>query len=201
MTILKNNHIQHFAIDLRNNAGGNSVNGDLLLSYFTKGKYLLSGGKDWKISNLYKEQLRKNGDTMSAYFTKETGTIWHTNTCVLQPPVFNNNNVYTGKVFFLINPFTFSSANMLADGAKEYKIATLVGEETGENSSDFGEAFTFLLPNSRVRMQASSSFEYGANCNKNKLVPVQPNKQVKSSLRDKINGSDKPIEFLLKNLN
>jgi hypothetical protein len=200
MTVLKNNNIRNLAVDLRKNSGGNSVTGDLLLSYFTEKKYLLSGGKDWKISDLYKEQLRKNGDSANLYLSKQAGSIWHTNTCVPHPPLFNVTNSYDGKVVFLINPFTFSSANMLADGAKEFKLATLVGEESGENCSDFGEAFTFLLPNSRIRMQASSSFEYGANCDASKFAPVIPDKKIVSSLSDKINERDRPVEFLLKNI-
>ena len=195
--LLKDNQIRYLAVDLRKNAGGNSANGDLLLSYLTKDKYLLSGGKDWKISDLYKEQLRKNGDTTNEYLSRKTGTIWHTNTCITHAPLFVNKDIYNGKVFFLTNPFTFSSANMLADGAKQFKLATLVGEETGENCSDFGEAFNFLLPNSRIRMQASSSFEYGADCDKNKFVPVTPNRLVKSTVWDKINEKDIPVEFIL----
>jgi hypothetical protein len=46
---------------------------------------------------------------------------------------------------------------MLADAVKQYKLATLIGEPTGESTNDFGEVYTMELPNSKVKVQVTTA--------------------------------------------
>jgi C-terminal processing protease CtpA/Prc len=57
----------------------------------------------------------------------------------------------------LIGRQTFSSAVDLADAIKTYKLATLVGEETGGRPNGFGEAYVFRLPKSQLAVSVSSA--------------------------------------------
>ncbi|WP_394801084.1 S41 family peptidase [Chryseobacterium gleum] len=98
----------------------------------------------------------------------------------------------------LTGPFTFSSANLVADGMKQYKLAELVGEPTGEYTNDFGEAFMFTLPKSKIQMRSTSSMSFGADCNTSSYTPVVPDILIVPTLQDKINGIDKPLEYILK---
>lgn len=189
--------IRHLAIDLRQNSGGNTDLGDLLFSYITRNKYSW-GNKSWKISEAYKDNLRKNGDTSTAYMQRPNGTVWESaDGCRPEENRFKNEHVFVGKVYFITGPFTFSSAMAVADVVKEYKIATLIGEPTGENTQDFGEAFTIELPNSRLRIQSTTSFSHGASCGKTQNGPVLPDVVIRNSLKDDMLDKDRAVEYLL----
>lgn len=89
---------------------------------------------------------------------------------------------------------------MIADGAKQFKLAEIIGQPTGENTNDFGETYVFSLPGSTVKMQTTTSFDYGADCNKNIHQPVMPDKTITYTLHDRIYEKDKALEYLLKKL-
>lgn len=197
-TQLKKNNINTLAIDLRKNTGGDSEIGDLLISYFYTGNYILMGGRKWKVSQRYKDYLKEHGATDHNYLKQENGTVWQLGDCKPQKPRFINSNVYTGKVYLITGPLTFSSANMIADGAKQFKMCEIIGEPTGENTNDFGEAITFTLPNSKLIVQTTTSYDMGTDCNRNVHQPVMPDKLIKTTLVDKINESDLVLDYLLK---
>jgi hypothetical protein len=197
ITLLKTKGIHHLAIDLRRNSGGNSLLGDLLISYFNTSNYTLMGGRKWKVSTRYKQYLLARGDSTNSYLQQENGSTWELGNCTPAPSPFRNDNVFNGKVYLLTGPFTFSSANMVADGVKQFKLAEIVGEPTGENSNDFGEAYTFTLPASKIRIQTSTSFDFGASCDRNGHSPVMPDKLVRRSLSDRIEERDRALEFIV----
>lgn len=193
----KKSNISNLAIDLRKNSGGNTALGDLLFSYITDKKYSW-GTKSWKISQVYKDQLIADGDTTSGYLKQPDGSIWESEgDCLPVENPFKNDTVFKGKIFFIIGPFTFSSAMAVADVVKEYKIGTLIGEPTGECVKDFGEAFLIDLPNSHLKIQSTTSFSHGVNCRKTKNGPVLPDISVSNTLRDEVFEKDRPLEYLL----
>jgi hypothetical protein len=188
--------IRQLAIDLRQNSGGNTDLGDLLFSYFEHPSYSW-GKKSWRISEVYKANLRANGDSSSPYLQKKDGSIWESDTdCLPVKAPFRQDGLFRGKVYFITGPFTFSSAMAVADVVKEYRLGTLIGEPTGENRQDFGEAFTITLPNSRIRIQSTTSFSHGANCRNNRNDPVIPDIIIEDRLEDKILGRDRVLQYL-----
>lgn len=52
-----------------------------------------------------------------------------------------------GRVYLLTSAGTFSSGMSCATAAKDYGLATIVGEETGEPVVSAGELFEFHTPN------------------------------------------------------
>ncbi len=198
ITLLKTKNINTLAIDLRKNTGGDSKFGDLLISYFYTGNYALMGGRKWKISQRYKDHIGSKGNPN--YLEKENGTILESGDCKPHKPKFINDNVYGGKVYLITGPLTFSSANMIADGVKHYKICEIIGEPTGENTNDFGEVITFTLPNSKLVIQTTTSYDIGADCNSNIQQPVMPDILLKATLTDKINERDVVLDYLLKQI-
>jgi hypothetical protein len=89
---------------------------------------------------------------------------------------------------------------MIADGAKQYRIAEIIGTPTGENTNDFGEAYVFILPNSQIKMQTTTSFDFGADCNRNTHLPVMPDILIGYNFNDKIYEKDKALEYILNHL-
>ena len=197
-TIIKEKQIKTVAIDIRKNTGGNSINADLLLGYFNTKKYNLSGGKNWKISQLYKDKIVAQGDSGNNYLKHQNDSIWQTRTCAPQEPKYISPELlFKGQVYLIIGPTTFSSANMLADCVKQFKLATLVGESTGENTNDFGEAYRFQLPKSKINMSISTSFDLGVDCSDKTNHPVVPDQYIKTNYLDKIKDYDPVIQYLL----
>jgi C-terminal processing protease CtpA/Prc len=189
--------IRCLAIDLRKNSGGSTTLGDLLFSYITTKKYSW-GAKSWKISQAYKNYLLAGGDTGALYLKKPNGTVWMSgDSCIPEANPFKTTMLFKGEVFFLTGPFTFSSAMDIADVVKEYKIGTIVGEPTGEYVKDFGEAFVIDLPNSKIKIQSTSSFNHGVSCSREQNGPVQPDIAVHNTLQEEVLGKDKALEYLL----
>lgn len=58
---------------------------------------------------------------------------------------------FTGPVYLLISAQTFSSAMTCALAAKDYGLATVVGEETGEPTTSTGEVYTEKTPGTGLR--------------------------------------------------
>lgn len=193
----KEKNIQHLAIDLRNNAGGNSILGDFLLSYLTDKNFTLSGTKKWKISQQYKDVLIQNGNTAHQYLNHENGSVWEITSCEPSPNIFRNENKFNGKVYFLTGPFTFSSGNMIAAGVKQYSLAEILGQPTGENTNDFGEVYHFQLPNSKILMNITTSFDIGPGCDESITSPVVPDVIIEHSLNDLLQGKDNTLLYVL----
>ena len=194
---LKDSNATGLIIDLRENSGGDSQLGELLIRYFNKKPYIFAGGMKWKISAPYKTFLKAqaNYDDADARFymsQKDGDTYEYINEQLTIPtpkePFFN------GKVAVLIGTATFSSANMLADGIVSYKLAKTFGEPTGESPNDFGEMYNFMLPNSHIIARGATKLFTRANKDEKDFGPVIPENIVYTSAADLKQKKDKVLE-------
>jgi C-terminal processing protease CtpA/Prc len=195
-TNIKNNPIEGLIIDLRMNSGGSSTLGQSLLNYINGKPYRMGGGSMWKTSDEYKifiqEQSKTNAVYASGsfknYLNKESGeVITQLDTKTFKPG--KNELRYSGKLCVLIGPNTFSSANMLANAIKDYKLATLIGEATGEAPNDFGELYWNKLPNTGLTFYTCTKQFIRANGDADDPDPIFPDIEVKQnskSLKDDV---------------
>lgn len=176
-TVLNDSMARGLVIDLRENGGGDSQLGDVLLTHFNKKPYILAGGMKWKISSHYKQFLKTAKNYNEAdhkfYMSQPDGTTYTYVNRELKKPV-SRTPFFEGKVAVLIGTGTFSSANMLADGIVSYQLAKTFGEATGESPNDFGEMFNFMLPNTFIIARAASKMFTRANKDENNFGPVIP---------------------------
>lgn len=155
-------------IDLRNNGGGDSRLGDELLRYFAAKPYRQSGRKDWKMSAEHRAYLRSflrpplrslHTESMlpqgRKYFSGPDGTIVSEEEKLHTPA--RAEPFFSSAAYVLTGPRTFSSAVDLADAMKTYRLATLIGAETGGRPNTFGEGYPFRLPRSVLAGQVSSA--------------------------------------------
>lgn len=181
-TLLKNQPAKKLVIDLRRNGGGNSALGEALLGYITGKPFRMAGGVKWKVSQPYKDMLneRTKGEapkTMAYYFNAVNGTIISDDGVQAQKPADNPLRYY-GAVDVLIGPHTFSSANMLANTIQDYKLATLIGQPSGEPANDYGELIQVRLPNTGFTFFTSTKQFVRANGNAADQHPVLPDRVV-----------------------
>jgi hypothetical protein len=187
--VIKEKKITKLIIDISKNGGGNSELNDLLLSYITTTSYQQLSGRFWKVSNQAKVAYKSN-PIYEKNFGKKFMKQYHKseNQSIIQPfeegltQPKKPNNYYCGKTCILIGPNTFSSANLLADAVKTYKLSTLIGSATGEYTNDFGEQLNFTLPNSGNYIYVSSTYDIGANGNPNLFEPVYPDIKVQDDV-------------------
>jgi hypothetical protein len=183
-TIIKNKNCEQLIIDIRENSGGDSKLGNALINYISNKPYRFAAGSKWKVSSYYKEFLKLIKSNDSDYLNESDGKIINYKDNALTKPV-NSENTFKGSVVVLISPRTFSSANLLADGMKQYKMATFIGEETGEGNNHFGELFEFMLPNTHMVARASTKMFIRASGNEKNMLPVQPDILVKANANSK----------------
>lgn len=100
---------------------------------------------------------------------------------------------YTGKVFVLIGPNTFSSANMTANAIQDYHLATLVGEPTGEPANDYGELVFIKLPNTGLSFATSTKQFIRANGDAKDPNPVLPKYVIAD---DPATPQDEALDFI-----
>ncbi|HCL05768.1 MAG TPA: hypothetical protein DHW64_07320 [Chitinophagaceae bacterium] len=184
-------------IDLRENGGGDSQLGELLLRYFNRKPYIFAGGMKWKISAPYKTFLKGQANYNEAdnrfYMSQKDGeTYVYINKELKKPEA--KEPFFSGKVAFLIGTGTFSSANMLADGVVSYQLARTFGEPTGESPNDFGEMYNFMLPNSYVIARGSTKMFTRANKDEKDFGPVIPDVIVRPTAADLKLKKDRVLE-------
>lgn len=193
---VKQQPISGLIIDLRQNSGGNSILGEKLLSFITDKPFRMGGGSTWKVSDEYKSFIKVQAVKNSVYATGsfqnylkyETGKLITSNSDRPSKPGKNELR-YRGKVCVLIGPNTFSSANMLSNAIQDYKLATLIGEATGEPPNDYGELYWIDLPNTKLTFYTCSKQFIRANCDNRDPNPVLPEIEVKQdpkSIKDDV---------------
>ena len=178
---ISSKNLDKLIIDLRYNSGGNSSLNDQLLSYITKKKYRQSSGRYWKVSKEVKQKIKNDSlwqdfldqDFLELYKNSKDqssiNAIDYTLTKNDKPLHFFN-----GKHCFIIGPYTFSSANYLADAIKTFSLSTLVGKSTGEFTNDFGEQVEFQLSRSKSYFFLPTTYDIGANKIETIMTPVIP---------------------------
>jgi C-terminal processing protease CtpA/Prc len=198
---IRQRQVKGLIIDLRQNGGGNSVLGRQLLSYITTKKYRMAGGFSWKISQQYKDfynnlpeanQYLKHSNIGKRYLEGVNGTLITGPGDEIKSD--RRANAFEGKVCFLISAYTFSSANMLANAVKDFKLATLIGEPTGESPNDYGEVLSLQLPGSKITFTTSTKQFIRANGREDDPDPVLPDYLVKD---DPATTEDETMKFAI----
>ncbi len=107
-------------------------------------------------------------------------------------------NAYTGKLFLLTSPYTFSAAESFAIDLKESGLATLIGEPTGGDTGCGPQGFTskygipFRIPTRKPQLSPKGFPMEG--------VSIEPHHVVKQSVEDYFANKDSAIEYVLNNL-
>ena len=171
-------------MDLRENGGGNSALGESLLSYLTNKPYKMADRKEWKASHAYRDFVKSNTRFRPSprYLEAKDGEIVVLKDEMIKP--VNNPLRYDGPVCFLIGHLTFSSAMMVANAVGDFKLATLIGEETGDPPTSFGELYSFNLPHSKFAINVSTAHFVRANGDASDKQPVLPDIKVTPTEND-----------------
>lgn len=182
---IEEKNIENLIIDIRDNGGGNSSLGDLLISYIYDKPFYQYSKVDCKIS----KQIIERDNIGDSFKTGEVVT--HKGDHYYKPDI---DNRFNGKVCVLTNRYTFSSAADFAATVKDFNIGILLGEETGGLASSYGDVYSFSLPNSKLR--CGVSFKYFVRPSGDEAANgVIPLHEVKQDFDDTSSDKDTVLEF------
>lgn len=139
-------------IDLRYNGGGNSTMGDYILSYVTSKPYCMVSRMEVRIS---KELLKRGG--YGDYKELEGMTIAYEGGMTTPE---KREHKFNGRLILLTSLDTFSSACLLTEVVKDFKLGTIIGHETGGMRQAFGDIVSFSTPNFSIPFGVSHKIFY-----------------------------------------
>ncbi|MBV8639575.1 MAG: hypothetical protein JO322_15965 [Candidatus Eremiobacteraeota bacterium] len=183
---IEDHPVRALVIDIRQNGGGDSALNDLLWTYVSNKPFKQYGGTIEKSCARLKSEYGKDryvqvyGD--EAWDAPE-GTIltlgMNPDDGLIIPQAQPLR--YSGPVYLLISTHTFSSAMSCALAAKDYGLATIVGEETGEPVNSTGEIYEFIAPATKLPLYLTTKYFLapkphpdGQGVIPDVIVPTQP---------------------------
>jgi hypothetical protein len=166
---IRDQRFDRLIIDLRQNSGGSTNVSNELLRYITDEPVRNFARYDLKVSTQIKEYLKQQAPRWThwlplQYFFSQGRLIWGApegTTVVMEGEFIEPGDPrlrFSGDVFVLVGPRTFSTAADFAAVVKDFGLGTLVGEETGGLACSFGDTYPFRLPNSRIEVRVSYKY-------------------------------------------
>jgi len=187
-TEIQNRQIEHLIIDVTE-GGGFSDLADSLFSYITENPYCKFKNKKIRISrktNDFIDGLKEEGEQKGSYFVLSGKP---------EAPVKRSNR-FSGKVYILTGPETYSTSTLFAAMAKCYSDAVIVGEETGMPLISNGDISREKLIHSGMNLYTSMSVYY-LPCAENEQEGVKPDIEVKMTLEDLLNSKNSYLEYTI----
>ncbi len=197
---IKEQAFGNLIVDVRDNPGGNSNVAKALLEFLT-GKPIREFDEfGIKFSKQYceanqgvLEQFRKalpEKNLKVGSFVKLSCKEWPA------APVEENPLRFDGRTFVLIGPRTASTSVMFASAIRGLGIGTLVGSETMDTTSLYGECFKITLPNTGLQASVACKFFLlvGGRDDGRGLLPDY---DVKETAEDTAKDLDTVLQFTL----
>ncbi|MEM6995377.1 MAG: S41 family peptidase [Myxococcota bacterium] len=184
--------VRGLVIDFRDNDGGDTRVGGLLLSYLTERRHRLIARKEWKVSRLMQRFVRDESTGFDGYLRAPLGAVLRTEVPLARPQ--SQANRFTGPVVFLIGPGTLSAAMMTVDAVREYRLALVVGEPTSSPPNYFGETYRYSLPHSGLQATISTAAFVRASGDESDTTTVLPDVRVDDRLEDRLAGRDLAVQ-------
>jgi len=188
-------NVSNLIIDIRENTGGSDQCFHPLLEHLTHKPFRLYDRVEMKIVPQAQERIEQlRRDIPEVFENKEEGDI-----VVFELPFqtpADNRFRFAGRTFVLIGRRSFSASTVFASIVKCFKIATLVGEETGDPTTLYADSIHFKLPNSDLEACVASKLLVTA-CGQLNGRGVIPDYEVKQKPEDIAKGVDTVLQFTL----
>lgn len=214
--------IENLVIDLRNNGGGNSTMGDILLSFCSLPDSLRYFGGSMRISDLVLKYYQMDLNTMNEALSSDLGyevseselpfTVKFNigNSPLLKPRTLEElapnagltdlPRKFDGKLILMTGSQTYSSAVMIATLCHDNGLATLYGSPTGGKPSSYGEGVGFILPNTGIRCTVSVKYFQRPDIQRDPSDSLYPDVNIPISPEEFFSTTDTVWEKVLQDL-
>ncbi len=182
-TKIKAAEIKNLILDIRNNQGGEIINGQYLLSYLLN--------EPFKVV----EQYYTVGNPLESTTEKRNKISRGAAMGITQP----QPDAFKGDLYILINGGSFSNSGIVSAALQYYKRGTFIGEETGGNKNVLcAYEKSIVLPNTRIKVEMPTRQFAIREPDKNTGHGTMPNITIKPSITAMIEGRDEIMECALK---
>jgi hypothetical protein len=178
--------IDNIALDLRRNDGGDSRVIDLFLSYL-----------DIDRIKTYGSWVRYSQEARSLTNVQKSGVEEFPRSEKDNRKIKDKELIFSGRLYVLTSPNTFSSANMFAATLQDNRICIVVGEPTGNQPSCFGHPLPFEMPRTGIYFKISHKQFFRPDSALDQLDAVYPDIKVYRKIDDVINNKDAQMEKIL----
>lgn len=205
MTEVAHERVQKVAIDLRQNLGGDATVAFSFLRYINTSYQSFSVGLRSSTDLLqqnpvfgspeYQQALRAFGvDPSLPYYEIPAPGIKALLTAAL-PPV-DPALTFSGRLYVLTGPRTFSSANLFTLLIKDNKLGLQVGEPVGNEANFHGQQLSFDVPGTPFTFSSASSRNGRPDPGRPNEKAVLPDLEVPLTRSDILAGRDPVIEAI-----
>jgi C-terminal processing protease CtpA/Prc len=156
--------IDGLVIDIRRNGGGASSLNNELWQYVTNKPFTQGGDMTMRVSDRLKREYgfgRYNSVYPLAWFRPNGSTLTLRVGSLGMTRPGRNDLRYSGPAYLLIGTRTFSSALLCAVAARDFGLATIVGQETGEPVNSTGEVYSGRSPRVGLEFGFTTKFFTG----------------------------------------
>lgn len=164
---LREENIKNLIIDIRQNGGGNSAVGDVLLRYIAPKPFV----------QMEKALVKKTPLTIKLIGNKDMKpgvTFFEHSPEEYIRPLSERQNHFQGHVYLLTSNYTFSSAASFAWTFKTVGAGQVIGEETGGMNVSYGDYLNYRLPVSRLTCGISYKRFWQFHANENDIHGTIP---------------------------
>lgn len=166
-TELRNRGIGNLIIDIRNNGGGQSAVGDVLLRYFSPEPFVQMDKTVVRVTPLTARLAGEAGAEPRFVLHEKAPSEF------IQPRSIEDG-FYTGRVYLLTSNKTFSSAGSFAWAFKECGMGKVIGEETGGMNVCYGDILGYRLPVSKLNATISFKRFWQLRADENDIHGTMP---------------------------
>jgi len=165
-TALNRNNINNLIIDVRENGGGNSQVGDIVLAYISDKPFCQFQKYLVRVTPITQNLMQEKMDI--GWYYGEIGIE-----DFVQPKGYEEGH-YKGNTILLVSNHTFSSASSFSWAFKEFGMGKVVGEETGGVSVSFGDVLLYKMPYSGLTASVSFKKFWHYNADENHIHGTIP---------------------------
>jgi hypothetical protein len=210
---------KNLIVDVRDNGGGSDLNGRTVIDFITDKPYseALASTFMMKRSKRYEKYFKCRSPWVIRWMVNLRTVSWFTDEdrkklfkALLKTPYGENliaelplqeptENQYrfNGNVYVLSNHNSYSATTAFLGAVKDYELGTIIGTETGDCPTGFGNNLYFELKNSRLRCHSSTTFIIRPNGDKDMTHGVKPDYYIEQTIEDTENNIDTILKYTL----
>ena len=197
---ISKNNSQDLIIDLRNNSGGDNTFSDHMIAYIANKPFRIASKFQIRTSQMtkkfWKDVNKPELDKLkSQIMNLKNGERFEADLDSIFPR--NDKYKFNGKVYVLINRYSYSNAANVASIIQDYGFGTLIGEETATVPSTCGGVHEFQLPNTNMNVVYPKVYGIRPSGDTS-LRGVIPDYHVEHNL---FTETDEALEFALRLIN
>jgi len=207
--------IGNLVIDLRYNSGGDERLGKQLIWYLNHQKDIKGFTTSVKICELFKRTVKLDYKRYNALYREKYGkTIpdgeinlndellghgYFDDIMEKDSPYLLDQSIpkFNGKVYVLIGNHTFSAGQMLTTTIADNRLATLVGQPSGNKPTTQTGYSQFKLPNTKKIVTLSYMYMERPDKSKDAEDSVYPDVEFPPDFGDVLEGKDVSFEYIL----